>query len=878
MKKVLSKLINIDIKIINLNFYRFTFLFFISVFLKNCDAPESPSWQTQISLPLVSSQFQFSEMVESDGIILDDNGFISVEYSDPSLFPDDNVFELEDFFEIPGFDFDGFSSTPSSIPEIPSAEFPQNTISLAFDGVVNGDCIPEQEIINALSNFEIESFNTPIDFSSINLILNEFFENWSYINIGDADFNLSENINLFFPTIFSYQVLGYENDLIFDNSNFNSQGQTRIYDNLVFEFNLSYDFTNNSEEFIYCEQLNPITGEVVYTGWSYDSLKTSINLGGVNSSFSINEIESIFGTTKEQIIDQSTSISVNDSSMPFGILGGIVSSDNQDVNTINFQIINNSSFPEIIDFSLKLPNFRRFDKALGEYSDFFEINTSVLNDGNPYIVEEDGYLSDTKFQYYAGCNSLSDEDCLTNINCDLDSVNNCNEIINGIDSIYVDIEFSIPSVNGNVDLSNISDFSVSMIQINPIRLSEINTIIHDFEIDVASFTIPSPPEGSNIQGLKIVNPKLDIFIGNKVADIDNLLKLDLKSYTQGDSSVFTIEADLGYGENIISIQGSECTNSLFSSNCSTYDLNGESYPIAEFLQSSPDSIGFSGKATLNGSGSFESNDSFSISGGIGLELPFSFILGNEINDTTFSDLYIIPEVSTQLTPVDDETYESINNSLEEAALISNITNFSPLVGEISMIVSTDDSFFPSFLDSIVIISDEEFNNNCYQECIFTNDDSNINLNQVLINSIIDSIHYINQIDTVKFTPLTDSDFRVKSLKLIYGPNDDDYLLISRLAMIELPCPIIGEDGNVIEGGEGQYLNYPTSLEKEQIDLINFLDIDKPRYLNTMIALTNSFYPDCPYPNQNSDGIINMLGIHFIDIQSYASFKINVGEY
>ena len=46
-------------------------------------------------------------------------------------------------------------------------------------------------------------------------------------------------------------------------------------------------------------------------------------------------------------------------------------------------------------------------------------------------------------------------------------------------------------------------------------------------------------------------------------------------------------------------------------------------------------------------------------------------------------------------------------------------------------------------------------------CVFTIDDSNINLNQVLINSIIDSLDYINQIDTVKFTPLTDSDFRVK---------------------------------------------------------------------------------------------------------------------
>ena len=40
-----------------------------------------------------------------------------------------------------------------------------------------------------------------------------------------------------------------------------------------------------------------------------------------------------------------------------------------------------------------------------------------------------------------------------------------------------------------------------------------------------------------------------------------------------------------------------------------------------------------------------------------------------------------------------------------------------------MIVSTDDSFFPSFLDSIVIISNDEFNYDCYEECVFTNDDS-----------------------------------------------------------------------------------------------------------------------------------------------------------
>ena len=45
-----------------------------------------------------------------------------------------------------------------------------------------------------------------------------------------------------------------------------------------------------------------------------------------------------------------------------------------------------------------------------------------------------------------------------------------------------------------------------------------------------------------------------------------------------------------------------------------------------------------------------------------------------------------------------------------------------------------------------------------------------------------------------------------------------------------------------------------------------------------MTLTNSFYPECPVPNQNSEGIINLMGIHYIDIESYASFKINLGEY
>ena len=70
------------------------------------------------------------------------------------------------------------------------------------------------------------------------------------------------------------------------------------------------------------------------------------------------------------------------------------------------------------------------------------------------------------------------------------------------------------------------------------------------------------------------------------------------------------------------------------------------------------------------------------------------------------------------------------------------------------------------------------------------------------------------------------------------------------------------------------------MDSEQINLINFTESDKNpiRYLNTLMTLVNSQYPDCPNPNNNPDGVINLLSTHYIDIQSYASFMINLGDY
>ena len=497
-------------------------------------------------------------------------------------------------------------------------------------------------------------------------------------------------------------------------------------------------------------------------------------------------------------------------------------------------------------------------------------------------IGDDGDFSNHEFNYYAGCNLIDTEaDCINNCEWNAD---HCIEIAHEIDYLYMEIEFIVPSVTDDIILSNMFDFSISDITMNSIELEELNTIVHDFPITIPEFVMPVP-EGSNIEGIQIVNPALVIDIYNPVNDIDNTLVLNLESiYSDGTTDILTIEADLRGGSNNI-VLNDVCNN--FDSN-GQVDLEGSceiNSSISDFLQSSPESISFYGTATLNGTGTFVNGQIFSIegeSGGFGLVLPCSFILGTQIDETTLADIYIIPEVSTQLTPADEDTYESISNSLEEAALISNITNFSPLVGGVSILVSTDSNFFPSYLDDIIDVNHDEFSYaDCTDgTCTYSNSDaiftqSKIVLETYSIDGVIGELN-IGDIDTIQFTPLSENDLRTKILKFI---TIDDHLLIARLTLLELPCPTIDENGNLLdEAAAGEAINYHSSIDHDQIGLINFTIGDKPRYINTLMTLNNSTYNDCPDPNANPDGIINLLSTHFINIDSYASFKINLGEY
>ena len=904
MKKVLLNLISIDIKDKLLKYYKYITCIILFLVFNACDNIQAPTWQTQINLPLLSSEFLFSDMIGED-IINNKDSIITIVYEQDSMFPNGSLplGDFNSYFQTPSINLAGTDSDLNDYVIDPiSFEISSTIIDISQDFNADaGFCIPEDSIVNILNDIDIGSENIPISFGQVQETIDEIFENWSYATIGDAILDLDEDINLFFPTTFTYQVIGHEDDMIFNNNVFNELGPTRVFDNIIFVLDLSYNPNNESNEFIGCTQQYFIDGNPSnldpsnlgeYTGWEFDPSKTTISMGGENSNFTIDSIESINGTTKEQTIIQSNAIAIpsidGEDGAPFNILGGVVSDNNTNVNSMDFSITNSSSFPDNINFSLKLLNFKQEDN-MGNYNQVFQINKIVPNDKQPYAIDDDGDFSGSKFGYYydAGCSDYFNLDtCSKNKNCEWNG-GLCSEVevANSIDSLYMNIEINVISETGDIDINNMFDFSISPILINPIEFDAITTeFTHDFNVDIPEFEVPAAPEGSNIEGLQIVDPVLNLNIGNPF-DIDNTLILELTSIIDGNAEEFNISADLGYGENQITIKGETCTNEIYyndifigTANCLTYgnDIN-KPYHISSFLQSAPESITFAGSAVLGGTGTIGPDE---ITGGFGLELPFSFIIGTEI-DGSLLDVNLVPETSTLLTPVSDETYESISNSLEEAALISNITNNSPIVGIVSMLVSTDDSFFPSYLDEIINVNNINYSDCIDGTCTYVKSNSPTfdQSIKVLREYSQDGFHVgsllIDDIHTIKFTPMSEIDFRVKILKLI---TNDSHLLIGRLAMLELPCPTIDSYGNVEVVGEDS--NYSSSMDSEQISLINFTESDKNpiRYLNTLMTLVNSQYPDCPNPNNNPDGVINLLSTHYINIQSYASFMINLGDY
>ena len=95
MKRVPLNLISIDIKNKLLKYYKYITCIILFLVFNACDNIQAPNWQTQINLPLLSSEFLFSDMLGED-IINNKDSLITIVYEQDSMFPNGSL-PLGDF-------------------------------------------------------------------------------------------------------------------------------------------------------------------------------------------------------------------------------------------------------------------------------------------------------------------------------------------------------------------------------------------------------------------------------------------------------------------------------------------------------------------------------------------------------------------------------------------------------------------------------------------------------------------------------------------------------------------------------------------------------------------------------------------------------------
>jgi len=607
-----------------------------------------------------------------------------------------------------------------------------------------------------------------------------------------------------------------------------------------------------------------------YQGWQYEKEENyAINF---SADMEINNIYSITGKTNDFTISQEDSFPIDNDGLD--ILEGQISNDtyNDDypeLNKLDFSIQNSSQIIPL-SLSLELLNFR-------DGSEVLDITDFIIQPNESIYKEK--YFNGTQIVHYP----IVDDD---------------NYQV--IDQIYMNLNINYPSypeqgteefvINNSFD--NLLGFSISDVSIAPIKFDAIETVVHDFIIDVPSLSLSSVPYG--IEGLEFVNPILTISLDNQIR-VDNTLTFYLQSFLENE---IVSELALNIILNIPDIPD-ESANTSITIEGDTYRVfydgieqysellqngSGNSTTLPEFLKNTSDELRVSGQASLNGTGYLEPGDQATISGDFELNVPFSIIVGEYIEPDTYTDINIFPSNPTYLSPFDNSTKESIDNSLYEASMSSHIENNSIFVGSLSIIVSTDESYFPLNFDdlgnvlgisdcaSLCIIDETSDTFHNLLEFLKVPSDDNPEIFEVVETNI--GLLNAENISSIEYTPMSDSDSTPKLIKLV---SENDFLLIGRLTTLDLPYPVIDEDGNIQSPG---YISYeePMIIDEEQIELINYTSEQKDRYINPLIKLVNSNYINANNIPENDGGIVNILSTHYIKIQSYMSFVITPGDY
>jgi hypothetical protein len=769
---------------------------------------DQPSWHLPINFPLQDATYFFGGLADSNTIFLDNDSTLFILFEDTLSGPNggrvgiDSTFSS--YFRIDGFetpDIEGVEIPPIDIGGFDSIFGVQMSLSDFGDGFEVLNCFPDiltQDIEPTSENFtqtiynadEIEVFNS-IDSVTVTegllslLILNEF------------PFEISTfKLNMFTAgqPIWEVEVNNIGENESFESLKSITNNPIALKETILFEYEITIDPQAGND--------NCALG----TGWGLngDFDRTLF----VNFNLNFEKIGLIAGNLKEFSYLENYQIDIPNPDNIW-LSGGLLSEGNS-VNQLKLGFSNNL-FSQI-DIKLDILELFSYDNSSNDWTENYSWNASL----DPESTRE--YLLYIENKMLKPSNNPSD------------TLKNLNLIFSGLIPSQ-DIE-----INPNIEYS----FSVDTVIIEPIQLDYINAIFQEMDFSSPSIKIDDVPQG--FSGFQFADVTLDLNIYNQIG-VPVKLDMFLAGVKDNDTtfvplvdSLFSPIVSAGFeindilqtniimtGTHQIStwIDGEDIVKS------DTIELNSSFLDIMNFA---PSEIIVGGNSELKGAGTLAPETY--VWGDFKFKLPLSFIFEEGMN--------IVPEVTTEMNSMNEESKDQIENGLVSANLNVSIENHSPLAMTISLLISTRDDFFPHYIDDLISGS------------LVTNQDK----------ISAEEFDYLSAMNVGRIEVESLADNEEKALRVIFR---DEQLLelfwVGRIADVTIPeaeeiNPITG---HVIKSGYG---NDVIELSIEKMD---WLTSNSKRYSRPMMEFVTSNGE--PRTLRSTD---------YLKISSYVSIILNTG--
>ena len=800
-------------------FYLLHFIFLINI---SCDIkfPEEwdqPNWNLPINFPLQSETYFFSGLIDSNTILLDNDSTLYILFREDTLKgPDGRLLGIdstfEDYFEISGMNAPNIEEFVLDQIEIQSFDTSFNaSLNLNYfdydfsvfdcfpDVILDGDTLSEnftETIYNAQS---INVFNSIDSITVIDGLFSVFILN-------ELPFDITKvKIDMYTSNQPIWQV---EIDNISENE---SESRLRIIseiDPLVLKETIDFKYE------IYIEpQIGNDNCGLNTTGWGLDGNYDRSLF--VNFDLSFDRFGSIAGNINP--IGDTTYYQINIPNPENILISGGLLSNNNDYNKLSFGL-NNNLFTDV-EIGIKILELFEYDSSSQDWLNNFDWN-NLLESGN------------------------SREHTLNLKNSILRSTDG---IENSISNLNMAFSLFVPSQDIEIEISPSVpySFSINEISIYPFKFDYVNAMFQELNFSSPSIEINNIPKG--FQGFKFSDVNLDLNIYNQIG-VPIVLDMFISGVNNGNEthvplidSIFYPSLKNGYeiGDVVksnIRMSGSYQYSTWYdkNNNIIRQDTIKIETSFLDLMDFAPEEIIFGGTTVLNGNGTLAPQTY--IWGDFELNIPLSFIFEDGMN--------IVPNFTTDIAEMNDETKQQINENLVSAELHLNVENHSALSLVLSLLISTRPDYFPHYFDKFIsgsLVTNqsiiEEYSDTDYEFL------SNLNVNRVEIDVVSNDQQLIDRVI-----------FKDENLNIIFW--------IGRIANIIIPEAeeVNQVNGHVIQSG---FYDNKIKLSSEKME---WLTSNENRFSRPLIEFAQT--GDSPRTLRSSD---------YIKISTYISVILETGQ-